>query len=55
MLATVTRFRKVGIRLLFDAKVVRTTRTPLLFVGLEIHADGERDQEIARTWLAVFE
>jgi len=39
---------------LFDAKVVRITRTQLFIAGLEIHVDGELQQEVAQTWMAAF-
>lgn len=39
---------------LFDAKVVRITHTKLFIAGLEIHMEGERHQEVAQTWMAVF-
>lgn len=38
---------------LFDAKVVRITRTQLFIAGLEIHVEGGRQQEVAQTWMAV--
>lgn len=37
---------------LFDAKVVRITRTQLFIAGLEIHVEGGRQQEVAQTWMA---
>lgn len=80
MLATVTRFRQVGIFLkqseLDAAPAIRANQLQkvwpennnfhcpiraaslqleaLFFASLEIHADGDRHQEVARTWMVVF-